>query len=181
MSRPVTVTVLAGTPDKPVDGGATVTPTVPWAIDVPPPGALTPVRMHERKLKQEYDVAYRAWKVSHAAWDAQRRKIENDKNLDREGREVELTALGSAPMEPVFVRVEARDRSGVPLTGLEFSAVFERPTDKRADRRIALSELQTGVYGGKAADVAPGQWDLVLEADRAGERMFISKTRVFLK
>ena len=80
-----------------------------------------------------------------------------------------------------IVRVEARDKAGVPLTGLIFSAALERPTDKRADHRIALAELKTGLYGGKAADVAPGQWDLVLEAERGGERLFVSKTRVFLK
>jgi nitrogen fixation protein FixH len=79
------------------------------------------------------------------------------------------------------VRVEASDKAGAPLSGLAFSAALERPTDKRADRRIALVELQIGLYGGKAIDVAPGQWDLVLEADRAGERLFVSKTRVFLK
>ena len=31
-----------------------------------------------------------------------------------------------------------------------------------------------------AAQVAPGQWDLVLEGDAAGQRMFLSKNRVVL-
>ena len=63
--------------------------------------ALRPVRMHEKNLRLDYDTEHSAWRVSHAAWDAQRRKIENDKNLDRPGREAELTALGNAPSEPV--------------------------------------------------------------------------------
>jgi hypothetical protein len=63
--------------------------------------ALGPVRMHERSRRQEYETARSAWRVSYAAWDAQRRKIENDKNLDRPGREVELTALGNPPTEPI--------------------------------------------------------------------------------
>jgi hypothetical protein len=63
--------------------------------------ALIPVRMHERNLKQEYEVAHAAWRVSESAWTAQYRKIENDKSLDRPGREAELSALGNAPIEPL--------------------------------------------------------------------------------
>jgi hypothetical protein len=63
--------------------------------------ALIPVRMYENNLKRDYEIAHSAWRVRYAAWDAQRRKIENDKNLDRPGREAELTALGNAPTEPI--------------------------------------------------------------------------------
>jgi len=63
--------------------------------------ALIPVRMHEKNLKQDYATAHEAWRVSYAAWAAQHRKIENDKNLDRVSREAELSALGPAPQEPV--------------------------------------------------------------------------------
>jgi hypothetical protein len=45
--------------------------------------ALVPVRMHEKNLKQGYETTHSAWRVSHAAWGAQARKIESDKNLDR--------------------------------------------------------------------------------------------------
>ena len=63
--------------------------------------ALIPVRMYEKNLKREYETAHSAWRVRYAAWDAERRKIENDKSLDRPGREAELTALGNAPIEPI--------------------------------------------------------------------------------
>ena len=63
--------------------------------------ALIPVRMHEKNLKQDYAAAHEAWRVSHAAWAAQHRKIENDKNLDRVSQEAELSALAPAPQEPV--------------------------------------------------------------------------------
>jgi nitrogen fixation protein FixH len=121
----------------------------------------------------EVDSSYRAGIAFNAEAQAARRQDERAWQVS-----------GHAARNPdggAVVRVEARDKAAVPLTGLTFSATLERPTDKRADRRIALAELQIGVYGGKAADVAPGQWDLVLEADRAGERLFVSKTRVFLK
>jgi Protein of unknown function (DUF3987) len=63
--------------------------------------ALIPARMYEKNLKREYEIAHSAWRVSYAAWDAERRKIENDKSSDRPGREAELTALGNAPIEPI--------------------------------------------------------------------------------
>ena len=121
----------------------------------------------------EVDSAYRASITFNAEARAARRQ---DERAWRVSGQAARDAEGGA-----VVRVEARDKAGVPLTGLTFSAALERPTDKRADRRIALAELQTGLYGGKATDVAPGQWDLVLAADRAGERVFLSRTRVFLK
>jgi hypothetical protein len=63
--------------------------------------ALIPMRMHERNLKQEYEAAHAAWRVSNSAWAAQHRKIENDRSLDRSCREAQLAALGNAPFEPI--------------------------------------------------------------------------------
>jgi nitrogen fixation protein FixH len=121
----------------------------------------------------EVDSAYRASITFNSEAQAARRQDERAWRVS-----------GNAARNPdgdAVVRVEARDKAGVPLTGLAFSAAFERPTDKRADRHIVLGELQTGLYAGKAVEVASGQWDLVLEAERGGERVFVSKTRVFLK
>jgi nitrogen fixation protein FixH len=78
------------------------------------------------------------------------------------------------------VQVEAHDNGGRPMTGLKFQGRLERPTDKRADLPVDLAEVGIGVYRGSAAQVAPGQWDLVLEGDAAGQRMFLSKNRVVL-
>ncbi|WP_375412400.1 FixH family protein [uncultured Bradyrhizobium sp.] len=78
------------------------------------------------------------------------------------------------------VQVEARDRNGTPMPGLKFQGRFERPTDRRADQPVALAEVGIGIYRGKAAAVAPGQWDLVLEGEAAGQRMFLSRNRVLL-
>jgi nitrogen fixation protein FixH len=78
------------------------------------------------------------------------------------------------------LQVEARDGSGKPMSGLKFQGRFERPTDRRADQPVGLTEIGLGVYRGSAALIAPGQWDLVLEGDAAGQRMFLSKNRVLL-
>ena len=79
------------------------------------------------------------------------------------------------------LQVEARDKDGQPLSGLSFRGMLERPTDKRADLAVALSEVENGVYRGNAGAIALGQWDLVIEGDMVGgERMFLSKNRVML-
>jgi len=54
-------------------------------------------------------------------------------------------ADGGATLE-----VEARDKSGKPMTGLKFQGRFERPTDKRADMPVELAEIGIGVYRGSA-------------------------------
>jgi hypothetical protein len=40
--------------------------------------------------------------------------------------------------------------------------------------------VASGIYRGSAPLIGPGQWDLVLEGDARGQRMFLSKNRVLL-
>jgi nitrogen fixation protein FixH len=79
------------------------------------------------------------------------------------------------------LRIDARDVAGAPISGAVFSARLARPTDKRGDRAISLAERERGVYRGSAEDVAAGQWDLIIEADHGGERLFMSRNRVMLR
>ena len=88
---------------------------------------------------------------------------------------IQRSADGGATLE-----VEARDNDGKPMSGLKFYGRFERPTDRRADLPVALAETGISIYRGSASLIAPGQWDLVLEGDVAGRRMFLSKNRVLL-
>ncbi len=76
--------------------------------------------------------------------------------------------------------IHAQDRSGAPLAGLAIFARLERPTDRRADQAFEIAESGGGSYRGTAQTVAPGQWDLVIEADTDGKRMFLSRNRVVL-
>lgn len=79
------------------------------------------------------------------------------------------------------LRIDARDAVGAPLGGIGFAARLERPTDVRGDRKFALTERETGIYSGQAADVGPGQWELIVEAARGNERVFLSRNRVVLR
>ncbi len=76
--------------------------------------------------------------------------------------------------------LHAKDARGAPLAGLTFSGQLERPTDRRADQRLDVVESGKGDYRGTARGVAPGQWDLVIEADAGGKRLFLSHNRIVL-
>jgi nitrogen fixation protein FixH len=78
------------------------------------------------------------------------------------------------------VAIEARDHAGAPLAGLNFLARLQRPTDRRADRAIEVTEAGSGSFHGRAEGISAGQWDLVIEGDAEGRRMFLSKNRVVL-
>ena len=77
------------------------------------------------------------------------------------------------------VEVDARDAAGGALAGLQAAARLERPTDRRVDQVVALSENGAGQFRGTAGSLA-GQWDLIIELSRDGERVFRSRNRVVL-
>ena len=88
---------------------------------------------------------------------------------------VERSGQGGATLQ-----VEVRDNDGRPMSGLKFQGHFERPADKRSDQAVALAETGIGIYRGSAALIAPGQWDLIVQGDAAGRRVFLSRNRVLL-
>jgi nitrogen fixation protein FixH len=110
---------------------------------------------YEKEILAAHDQTARDWRV--------------DAHIERDGN-------GLATLQ-----VEARDKKGQPVSGLTFQGRLERPADKRGDLVLDMSEIGNGVYRGAAPAIAPGQWDLVIEADAAGgRRMFLSKNRVML-
>lgn len=90
------------------------------------------------------------------------------------GASVTPAADGSAVLDIV-----ARDATGASLTGLAATALFERPTDRRLDRAVAVHESAPGHFRGSGG-IAAGQWDLIIELSRHGERLFRSVNRVML-
>jgi nitrogen fixation protein FixH len=88
---------------------------------------------------------------------------------------VERTGEGNARLG-----IAAKAPDGKPLAGLSISGRLERPTDRRADLDFDINESGAGRYSGIARGVAQGQWDLVIEADRDGRRLFLSRNRVVL-
>src|SRR4051812_21129269 len=119
-------------------------------VDSPYAAGLT----YDREISAAQDQAARKWKVN---------------------AHIERGTDGGA-----VLRVEARDAGGLPVSGLKFGGRLERPTDKRADLQVELAEVGNGIYRGNAASVAPGQWDLVIEGEARGARVFMSRNRVIL-
>jgi nitrogen fixation protein FixH len=120
----------------------------------------------------EVDSAYKASLAYQGEINAARDQDARNWKVDAR---IERRADGAAAL-----RVEARDHDGQPLTGLAFSGRLERPADQRDDKLIAFAELQGGEYRGNVAGVAPGQWELVIEGDIQGKRVFLSRNRVVL-
>jgi nitrogen fixation protein FixH len=76
--------------------------------------------------------------------------------------------------------IAARDGTGTPLAGLTASTQFTRPTDRRLDRTVSVREDTPGHFHGDVA-LPPGQWDLIIELSRQGERQFRSVNRVVIR
>ena len=71
--------------------------------------------------------------------------------------------------------------NGETLSGLTVEALFNRPTQAAWDRRIELTETETGLYRGTLALPQPGVWLLELNASRGGDRLYRTRNRIFAK
>jgi len=120
----------------------------------------------------EVDSAYSACLAYQKEIQAAQQQDKRDWKVDAH---IERQADGTARLS-----VEAKAQDGAPLVGLSVLGRLERPTDRRADQAFEMTESGGGGYRGAAHGVAAGQWDLVVEADRDGRRLFLSRNRVVL-
>jgi nitrogen fixation protein FixH len=81
----------------------------------------------------------------------------------------------------LYNRERALARSQDALSGRALAAVLERPTDQRADRKAPLVEAAAGFYVAVIGDVAPGQWDLVVDVLDGSDREFRRRARIVLR
>jgi len=98
----------------------------------------------------------------------------------QDARQWHVDAKVTPAADDARLDIDARDAAGRPLTGIDAAATFERPTDRRMDRDVALTESAPGHFHG-SIDIPAGQWDLVIELSRHGDRQFRSKNRVILR
>lgn len=76
--------------------------------------------------------------------------------------------------------VTVRDEKGAAVTGLTALARLAHPADARLDHAVALSLIGAGAFHGEVA-AHPGQWELIIDLERGGERVFRSQSRVTLR
>lgn len=85
-----------------------------------------------------------------------------------------------AHVEPGRLDVFARDAAGRPLADVVLSATLRHPTDRRFDRVLDPVPVTAGQWRA-SDDVTFGQWELVIELSRDGERLFRSTNRVVIR
>jgi nitrogen fixation protein FixH len=83
--------------------------------------------------------------------------------------------------DETHIVLQTLDAQGAALAGLDGTIRLERPADRRLDLAGALSRTGDGRYQVTVGAVSNGQWDLVIELERGGERLFLSRNRVILK
>jgi nitrogen fixation protein FixH len=88
-----------------------------------------------------------------------------------------LTPMAGTPTQ---IELSAKDAADRPLTGLEANITLIHPNDRRRDRSVAMQSDGPGRFRGGLATL-PGQWDLVIELSRGGERLFRSRERIILR
>ncbi|MGO8798159.1 MAG: FixH family protein [Roseiarcus sp.] len=93
---------------------------------------------------------------------------------------VSVNALHFEAGAPALIDITMHDADDQPIQGLAVTAALEFPADKKLDRRTVVNEAEPGDYRADAA-MRPGQWDLVIEARRDGERLFRSRNRIVLR
>lgn len=98
----------------------------------------------------------------------------------QDARQWHVDAKVTPAADDARLDIDVRDAAGRPLTGIDAAATFERPTDRRMDRDVALTESEPGRFYGSVA-IPAGQWDLVIELSRHGDRQFRSKNRIILR
>lgn len=80
------------------------------------------------------------------------------------------------------ITVSALEAGGVPVAGVSFVAKLSHPTAAGLDQTVTLNPLEDGRYTGVTPQpLAPGNWNMVIEAEGGEGRLFRSENRVFLK
>jgi hypothetical protein len=123
--------------------------------------ALWPIEKWERVLKEKYDEDMNAWRIEHAAWTAEKRKIEADRKIDLLGRREGIARLGpepERPLEPLLVSgdltMEGLTKSWTgmhPSLGI-FSAeggMFTAGHAMRDDSRLYSAATLSGLWDGQ--------------------------------
>lgn len=81
--------------------------------------------------------------------------------------------------DDVIIEATVRDAGGNNPVRLTAVARLAHPADARRDQIVALEE-SGGRFRG-VTDLAPGQWDLIVDFSRDGERAFRSKSRIMVR
>jgi nitrogen fixation protein FixH len=85
-----------------------------------------------------------------------------------------------SPQGDASLSVNVRDSRGASPPAIALVAKLAHPADTRRDQIVAMRQIAPGVFDG-AVRAEPGQWDMVIDISRGGERLFRSRSRVTLR
>jgi nitrogen fixation protein FixH len=88
--------------------------------------------------------------------------------------------IGRPNQDAVLLELKVRDHNGEILPGLEVDARLVHPADVRRDQPIAVTSDGRGTFRGTAHAEA-GQWTIEVDLSREGERVFRSRSKIFLR
>ena len=78
----------------------------------------------------------------------------------------------------VDIVVELHQRDGRPETGATIAGQLRHPADENRDRSLHFLELSPGVYHAEQADIASGNWDVLIS--NKGRDPFQASRRLWL-
>lgn len=79
----------------------------------------------------------------------------------------------------VRVQLSLRGRDGAPVRGESLSGELRHPADENRDHVLKLTEAGPGLYQADVHEVAPGNWDVIVEA-RGGRTPFEAVRRLWV-
>ena len=104
---------------------------------------------------------------------AYNRVLADGERQDAMGWQVSIAAIDGQ------LRAMFDDRDGVPIIGLEISAIMVRPTHEGDDIALTWTERKPGIYFADLTGVDPGNWDVVVETVRSGNSYRLQQ-RIYL-
>lgn len=116
---------------------------------------------------------------SYKAGLAFRQELGSARAQDARGWIVQASLIRKSSAD-VIVEATVREPNGGIPDRLTAVARLAHPADARRDHAVVLTEESGGRFRGLSG-VKPGQWDLIIDFTRAGERIFRSKSRVILR
>jgi nitrogen fixation protein FixH len=85
-----------------------------------------------------------------------------------------------SPAGEAVLTVSVKDAKHAPVRGIDVTARLAHPLNARLDHDIALSRMSDSGFRG-ATEATAGQWTLIVEVAREGDRVYRTKSRVVLQ
>ncbi len=96
------------------------------------------------------------------------------------GWQVEV-ALSEDAGSALILTAEARDQDQGVISGLTMSAELRHLRGAEFDTVLRFTEVESGRYEARIGVIPRGSWTMTLEAEQAGERVYRSKSKIFIQ